>query len=461
MADEENSEKKEEVTESAATTEPSATEATTASTESATPVEAESAKTTDTADSKMDDLKKSLSEELETGPTSEVPSTEAPAVSQASGAPVESPNSGAPVDEATSSQPATPQQEAAPKETKAEPKSEAASTEQAGEEPEKTSADSVTQGATTSPASPTQSEDLDMRNLSIDELDKIIASEDPNFFQEMTQLKKTIKVKEKDSQLSQRPIEVDLEFMAEAPEQESGARKSSFRIGELTGLLGSFGKIKETLSDTKKLVAVLKAALAWLKKKLPVLLQFVSHKIKNIVSWFQQRSKTQIFSLFGFIAIILAIVYFLKLNFSGQSWLQYENQLFLRSFEEVADSVIEYDAHEPLEAFDSPLRQPEFITLLDIMRVNLRRSSKSSSNPMAAFQLLVETTNQEAAVELKAKSILIKDVVARVFESMPYDEIITIEGKEKLKLVLRLEMSKSLTEGRVKQVHFKTLIYKR
>jgi flagellar basal body-associated protein FliL len=180
--------------------------------------------------------------------------------------------------------------------------------------------------------------------------------------------------------------------------------------------------------------------------------------VKSLVSQFMAlpgRSK-----LMALVVVVLAValVFVLRLTVKGRSMPEM-GPGFLTSFEDVADQKFEYDPHETMEEFNNPLLHPENVVQLEKIVVNLAQP-EDGSNPMGMFELYVETSSHESAIEIKDREIEARDTVARTLEQMRYDDLITLEGKNKLKLMIRKNLNTLLTQGRVRKVFFKTVVLK-
>jgi flagellar FliL protein len=125
-----------------------------------------------------------------------------------------------------------------------------------------------------------------------------------------------------------------------------------------------------------------------------------------------------------------------------------------------ADRSWSFDAREEWDEFNSPLRHPEHVVLLNKVVVNLRPSESSDGNPMGYFEFYLEANSQEAAIEIDDRQAEILDVVQRTVEAITYDEIVTPAGKNKLKLVIRKDLNQVLTKGRVRKVFYKSVVIK-
>lgn len=79
---------------------------------------------------------------------------------------------------------------------------------------------------------------------------------------------------------------------------------------------------------------------------------------------------------------------------------------------------------------------------------------------MLLVDLYVECSSSAAAIEVKDRESEVRDLFARSIEKMVYDDLITLEGKNKLKLILRKNVNVILTKGRVRQILFGNLVLK-
>jgi flagellar basal body-associated protein FliL len=132
----------------------------------------------------------------------------------------------------------------------------------------------------------------------------------------------------------------------------------------------------------------------------------------------------------------------------------------LGDFRTVADRIYSYGDDATFEEYYSTLRLPEYIVLLEKIVVNLKPSASSSSNPMGTFQFYIEGTKREAAIEIKDREKEFLDVVQRVVEEIPYDDLRTVRGKKKLKVNIRNALNDLINNGRIRRVYIKHFITK-
>lgn len=174
--------------------------------------------------------------------------------------------------------------------------------------------------------------------------------------------------------------------------------------------------------------------------------------------WFGHLSIGKKLAFFAALATAAMIPVVMKLTLSGKLLPQTEKE-WVASFTERADGVFTYELTDETEDFNDPLLHPEFVVLIERIIANLQRTVKDgASMPMAAFELYLQTDNQESAIEIKDRNVEIRDIVARAVERSTYPELVTEEGKAKLKLVIRKDLNELLIKGHIRRVFFKTII---
>lgn len=283
------------------------------------------------------------------------------------------------------------------------------------------------------------------------DIDNLLESEDPIFASSMKDLQKQGAKLGADAEIDS----LDLEKLA--GEKPPGRWKMFFfwlirrRESGPTGRPSLFGKV------VKAPLVVLAAlrALASFGKDAALHGLGVARKTLGDFRDLPLKGKLMIFAALGFGALaVMTMKYTLggKISFGV-------SQRFLRSFADVADATYTYSESEPIDDFTDPLFHPEHVLLLDKFVVNLRRP-QDGSNPMGLFEFYLEASNQDCAVELKNRSGEVRDVISRTIEQMPYSELVTVEGKEKLKIIIRKNINAIVTRGQVRRVFYKTVILK-
>lgn len=288
------------------------------------------------------------------------------------------------------------------------------------------------------------------------EIDGLLAGEDPDFAQTMSDLK--AQGAEATSE-----TEIDSLDLDQLKKEKMPGRIRLFLGWVLTPVFVLLGApMGEGHTVATRLVQLPGLAILGLRKSRDLAKIFVLWLfawIKGRISQFRglpRKSKALLITalVFGALAVFtLKISIGQKLNFNL-------GKLFFRSFAEVADARFEYDEDEPLEDFTDPLFHPEHMMLLDKFVINLKHPRDGSINPMGLFEFYLEASNQDSAVEIKDRQGEIRDVISRNIEQMTYSDLITVDGKEKMKILLRKAVNTSLTRGQVRHIYIKSIVLK-
>ena len=196
-----------------------------------------------------------------------------------------------------------------------------------------------------------------------------------------------------------------------------------------------------------------------LLEKIKNILQKVLGKIKygaDILIKLRWRGRMILLLLIAMSAFV--IKYFDKL-LTG-SFLPHMSAQSVTSFEERADRIFLIDKERGTESFDSSLRHTEYIVLMKKTVANILPTSTSGPNPMGLFEIFLEGSNQEVAVEVKDREAELIDRFQRVIEETPFDSLGTTEGKMELKRKLKTQFNQILNKGRIKEIYFKLMSLK-
>jgi len=137
-----------------------------------------------------------------------------------------------------------------------------------------------------------------------------------------------------------------------------------------------------------------------------------------------------------------------------------EKELLTASLEEWSAQTYKYDAETEMDSFyDSPRTIQNIMSLPKII-VNLQPSSTSGPNPMAAMEFFLEGLSPEVIVEVKDRETEMRDLFQRTLEEMSYGELDTTEGKQQLTEKLRVELNGHLTKGKIRRVFIKEIVLK-
>ncbi len=180
---------------------------------------------------------------------------------------------------------------------------------------------------------------------------------------------------------------------------------------------------------------------------------------KKASAWFSSRNTEKKLALVVSIVAIVGLVFVVARTLRGDL-LPKSEKAWVANFADHADGTFTYDVNGAFEDFNDPLLHPEFVVLVERIVVNLTRTpeARESANPMAAFELYLQTDTQDSAIEIKDRNVEIRDAIARSVERMTYPELAEEDGKTKLKLLIRKDLNELLTRGKVRRVFFKTIV---
>lgn len=311
-------------------------------------------------------------------------------------------------------------------------------------------------GGTPAPTSSASATEPAPKNAGVDEVDKLLAIEDPEFSAQMKDL----------SELKADDVSIDADIDGELEQVRKEAAVKGYKklvllfvkrpmrrlaalITQLKGLLKwvkEFG-VPGAINGAKSFFAALKSAIA-----------FVLGKVRAGIAWFKAlpRKSKAILVVAGILALVAIGVAQITLN---RSLFPNMDVDYLTSFETVADAKYTFTKEEKWTDLNDPLLHPEHVVLIERIISNLR-STPQNANPMALIDLYLESANQDVAIELKNREGEARDVIGTTLLQMTYDELTTEAGKTKLKVFLRKNLNEVLSTGRVRRVYFKSIIVK-
>lgn len=274
----------------------------------------------------------------------------------------------------------------------------------------------------------------DEPEISLEQLDSLLAEEDPSFANEFAAIKTE-------------KFEADLD-VEDFDGVDSVASENSTPSAK-SGRLAQFFHNRKV-----NLTAAIKGLIPFI---LGLISGFFGKLFGSIGAFFKMPLKQKGIVLLA-VGLSAALV-ILVLKGMGGSVLPNFELKFLSSFADVADRSFKIQKDETFEDFDNPLRHPDFVVLIERLVVNLRPSDFSET-PMGMFEFYIEASTQEGAIEINERQKEIRDLMARTLEVATHADLATAEGKDKMKLNLRRELNTLLTQGRVRRVFFKTIILK-
>lgn len=308
---------------------------------------------------------------------------------------------------------------------------------------------------------------FDHYKASTDRVDQILSLEDENFSDTLKDLEKLPEEEaEGESESSLELVEIPLDNLEE---KEKASRIGHFFFRKrilfvpfffLFGLIGRFfalgerffGRINQFFSyifgdGRRKATAWLIEKLKWVKEQLVRFYKFV-----KALSW---KGRVFIVTFVGLCVVLIKFFYAIV----GAQFLPTFNDPEVVSIDHHATEEYEFEPRHGYEAFDSPLRNPEYVVLLRRVTVNLR-NTRWRKGAIGVMQFYLQASNQEVAVEIKNREPEVLDHVQRVIEAMTYEELTHPEGKAIIKSEIRKVVNRSLSKGRVKKVFLKKMILK-
>ncbi len=300
-----------------------------------------------------------------------------------------------------------------------------------------------------------------------DELDLVIAEEDPEFVKSISEV-------ENDKDLSMSQIVISDEEQALNEEKDLWLKGPQWKKVAVTIL----PFIPYFSLKFKKLKFI--AQSFWIAKWVQVknYLYFLAttgknklvEKIKELVRNFfgnLGQSKKTFFALkwnlkiagIGLIFLVGATIFIIYLSLT-RGLVPTQNEIFIPSMERVATDIQIYDPASEVEPFYENLRATQNLLLIPKMVVNLRQSSQSGPNPMGAFELFLEGMAPEVIIEAKDREVEIRDLILRVLEEFTFDQLDNADGKKEACDKIKREVNSVLTTGKLKRVWIKTAILK-
>lgn len=305
-------------------------------------------------------------------------------------------------------------------------------------------------------------EDLE-GSLSLDDLDSVIAQEDPDFAAGLA----AIGPDDPNHVLYEEGLELEYRPEDEAKlwKESKGWRSKVIKVFPFLPRIAYFIKMKRTMarltwqkwkiqarqnirSAPKKILAALKNLGAFLRDWL-----------NSGLNTFKDYSLIKKLLFIGLI-LVTGVSVFLVYKIGTKGLLPADENLFIGSMTEWAQGKYLHEPSAQQESFYESTRTSQNILLLKKLVANLKRSANSGENPMGAFEFYVEGTVSEVVIEIKDREPEIEDLFLRTIEETTFDQVSSGEGKRALCDRLRKEVNKILTTGFVRRIFIKTAIVK-
>jgi flagellar basal body-associated protein FliL len=330
-------------------------------------------------------------------------------------------------------------------------------------------------------------DDDDESEISLDNIDDIIADEDPEFSKDMG-----------DMQGEAEDVKKELVADGEDDKDNSNLEPESFIEDEDDKKEAKKSKIKELFKKIAKPVIKILSPLKILSK--PYL--YINFQIKSFLIRFKNRIYILMGTFFTFIIndspgllkkgvsnvtsqiarfynwifsyksltiknkilvimlllLIAAFLMFSNFIVKSASISFFKNDLLL-GLHQVAQKEFRYSPDEKLQKFYFAFPQPEHTFLLKKIVVNLT-PEYGHTNPMGTFEFHVSIDSKDTALEIKDREQEFLDILQRTVEGMRYKEMVTKQGKNKIKNNIKFEFNRALNQGRVKTLYIRTIVLK-
>jgi flagellar basal body-associated protein FliL len=302
--------------------------------------------------------------------------------------------------------------------------------------------------------------------ISLDEIDRILKEDDPDFANQLGEI-----------QAVSGEAEVDIESSV-AVEDSSLPMEDVLGVG--SRLLSRFpllekwakplGRVKARLYTRwlrarahflvllRQLWITLRTLPVEFVRYLAAMIKVTKAKAAAGKKLFLAMPRVQKIAWLSLAGLSVSLVVVLRLNLMGV-WLPGLFPTVINDLSAVADRVWEADAGEEWVGLYRAFPQEEIEFLFPKIVVNLRRTT-AFGNPMALLELYVVMDSKDAALEVQARQKELHDLLQRAIEDQSYSELASPLGKKRVKDLLRRELNEVLTQGWVKEVLVKSLVLK-
>ncbi len=307
--------------------------------------------------------------------------------------------------------------------------------------------------------------------ISLDDLDSILAEEDPQFVEEMSAISSDQTLKDANVEPmdfvefgDEKSLPTDL---IDTNSSDETKNSNVFKV--------AISRIKKNLSniyrDFQIKISYFKVKIFnFIKYEIPKLGVLFFSVAKKSGSFFIQGVKSQWMAISslsvknktGIIVLLvftLGIVFGVYLSFK-KNWIPQIYKPLHKSISELANFELSIENSSRWMSLYRAFPQPEYFVLLDKVVVNLKRSHPFE-NPMTVIEFYLELDSQDTAVEISDRKSHVLDATQRAVEEFTYNEIQTKPGLLKLKALVRSEVNNILNQGRVTKVYINTIVTKK
>ncbi len=307
--------------------------------------------------------------------------------------------------------------------------------------------------------------------ISFDDIESLISESDPEFEEEINELKQEAEAEEKIAEEQREDDEIiELSFEERFPKIYKYLIHPYKTIRKTSVLIFSpiFSKTKKAASFlSRQAREIIGAALKFYKIIFSETLPKITGKIKLITS-----KITAVFSkvlqsysdlslkkkglLYLLLIVVSGTIYMGRETMKG-IWIPYLKSKTVYDLAEHSSLKFSFSVEDEWLLLRERFPNPEHQILLKKIVVNLIRKNKFS-NPMATIEFYLSLDSQEAAVEVKDRENQILDTIQRIVEGFNYDELNSSTGLYKMKSMIRNQINALLNMGRVKSVFISTIV---
>ena len=292
----------------------------------------------------------------------------------------------------------------------------------------------------------------------LEDIDRLLAEEDPDFAKSLEEV---------------RSVEIDKDVFIEAGAidetmvGEEGATNANGDAGLFKRQLNKFraGLVSFRLGFRLRASQAGKDALLFFKTRPKEYFLFtlaiglkIYGELKVPAKAFAQAPRIHQLSVVLLASVLIGGLTVLSANLKG-IWIPHLTEPILASLEDKADYVSTFDPQDGAESFYAAFPQEVHEFLFKKMKVNLRRRP-DHPNPMGAFEIVVEVDSKDTAVELRDREVEFHDMLQRLMEEESVTDLDSESGKKILKGRIKKELNAQLTQGWLKDIHFKTFVLK-
>jgi flagellar basal body-associated protein FliL len=302
--------------------------------------------------------------------------------------------------------------------------------------------------------------------FSLEDLDKVLAEEDPDFQQSLEAIRTDLK--DSAAQIvdltvateDENEVEIDLESLPKYKQIiykilipiKTNFRKLIIAMGQKSINFSNWVFLS-VQQNWQFLRYELPDRIRYLKSQLKAIIGFVTFYIKN----FFRLSRAQKVATLCILVAALSAAFFVSKIFVPK-WLPTFSLTVLENWADEGRIIGTVKSRADFIAIFDAYPEQEYSVRLKKVVVNLKRTDDSGSNPMALFELYLALDAQATAIEVKDREKEILDHIQRTIEEFTYNEITSEAGKVRMKEAIRLRVNDLLNQGTVRNVYINRMV---